>query len=57
MSGWIDWWCHLIGITDAGAIQIAAGIVAGGSALFIGYLAVMVVLMIVGAIGNAIGRA
>jgi len=31
----INYWCHLIGIKDHNAIEIAAGIVGGGTALLI----------------------
>lgn len=40
MQQLITWWCHLIGITDEAAIQMAVGIV-GGSSLV---LVVLVVL-------------
>lgn len=50
MTGWIEWWCHLIGITDPTAVQIATGIVAGGSALGLLYFGLMMVLMVIGGI-------
>jgi len=31
----VNWWCNLLGIHDIYAIQIATGIVGGGSALLI----------------------
>jgi hypothetical protein len=31
----INYWCHLIGIKDHNAIEMAAGIVGGGTALLI----------------------
>lgn len=46
MTGLIQWWCHLIGITDAGSIQIAIGIAGGGSALFVAFFLVYCVVMI-----------
>lgn len=38
MEAAILWWCHLLGIYDIYAIQIANGIVGGGSLLFLAYL-------------------
>lgn len=50
MGGWIEWWCHLIGIDSAGSIQIATGIVGGGTVLMAVYFVLMMVLAIFGAI-------
>jgi hypothetical protein len=50
MGGFVDWWCHLIGIPDPTAIQVATGIVGGGSALLIVliiYLVVMGILQVI----------
>ncbi len=35
----VEWWCALVGVIDPGAIHIAVGIVAGGTMLYIGFLA------------------
>lgn len=50
MAAWVDWWCHLIGISDPVAIQVAAGIVAGGAALAVLYFVLMMALMLIGGI-------
>jgi hypothetical protein len=34
----VTWWCNTIGITDAGAIQVAAGVFAGASLALLGLL-------------------
>jgi len=34
----VTWWCSTIGITDAGAIQVAAGVFAGASLALLGLL-------------------
>jgi hypothetical protein len=35
MESFVNWWCHLIGITDTMAIQVATGVMGGGLALLI----------------------
>jgi hypothetical protein len=42
VGNWIEWWCHLVGISDPGSVQIAVGIVGGGSALAIIYFLLFV---------------
>lgn len=44
MQQLVAWWCGLIGVTDPGAVAVAAGIVAGGTLLFLG-LAVLALLI------------
>ena len=34
----LTWWCNTIGITDAQAIQVAAGVFAGASLALLGLL-------------------
>jgi hypothetical protein len=43
--GLVVWWCNIIGVSDPGAIQIATGVFAGGSLLFLGF---MILTMMVG---------
>jgi len=31
-ESFVNWWCHLIGITDTMAIQVATGVMGGGLA-------------------------
>jgi hypothetical protein len=49
MQGLVAWWCNLIGVTDSTSIQIATGIVSAATALVICWLAIMVVIRVVGA--------
>jgi hypothetical protein len=35
MERFVTWWCDFIGITDPYAIQIATGVLGGGSALLV----------------------
>ena len=35
MENFVRWWCELVGIQDAYAMQVAAGILGGGSVLFL----------------------
>jgi hypothetical protein len=48
MQGLVKWWCDLIGVTDSTSIQIATGIVSAAAALVICWLAMMVVIRVVG---------
>jgi hypothetical protein len=43
----VTWWCTTIGITNLGAIQVAAGVVAGGSLILFGF---MIFSIVVGAL-------
>jgi hypothetical protein len=43
----VTWWCTTIGITDAGAIQVAAGVFAGAGLIL---LAFMILTIVVGAL-------
>jgi hypothetical protein len=43
----VTWWCTTIGITDEGAIQVAAGVFAGASLALLG---LMILTMVVGAL-------
>jgi hypothetical protein len=43
----VTWWCNTIGITDAGAIQVAAGVFAGASLILLGF---MILTVVVGAL-------
>lgn len=36
--GLVVWWCKVLGVSDPGAIQIATGVFAGGSLLFVGFM-------------------
>lgn len=49
----VKWWCELIGITDAVAVQTATGVVAGGTALAIVWLALSIALLILNILGSA----
>jgi len=44
MQNFVTWWCHLIGVTDAAAIQIATGIIASAPILFVAYFIAVVVI-------------
>jgi hypothetical protein len=35
MERFVSWWCNFIGIYDPVAVQIASGVLGGGSALLI----------------------
>ncbi|MEZ5901668.1 MAG: hypothetical protein R3D51_19485 [Hyphomicrobiaceae bacterium] len=48
MQGWVKWWCDLIGVTDPGSIQIATGIMAGGTGLLAAYIAWLLVVFALG---------
>jgi hypothetical protein len=36
--GLVVWWCKVLGVSDPGAVQIATGVFAGGSLIFVGLL-------------------
>jgi hypothetical protein len=36
--GLMVWWCKVLGVSDPGAVQIATGVFAGGSLIFVGLL-------------------
>jgi hypothetical protein len=44
MTSLIEWWCHLVGISDPGAIQIALGIAGAASAFFVAYLILIMIM-------------
>lgn len=54
MQDFVNWWCNLIGVTDPTSIQIAAGVISGGIALFIGYIALLVAYVVVSLVPAAI---
>jgi hypothetical protein len=43
----VAWWCTTIGITDEGAVQVAAVVFAGGSLIILG---VMILTIVIGAL-------
>jgi hypothetical protein len=53
MQAAISWWCNLIGVTDPTSVQIAAVVVSGGAALFVAYVALLIVMVIVNLIWAA----
>lgn len=42
----VTWWCTTIGITNLGAIQLAAGIFAGGTLILFGLMILIVVIAV-----------
>lgn len=56
MEGYVSWWCHLIGVQDIYAIQIATGIVAGGSALFLTFAIFALAMQILNSIISVSSR-
>lgn len=47
MQNWVIDWCNLIGVTDEKAIEIAVGITAGGSLLFLGSIALNFIVTLI----------
>jgi hypothetical protein len=47
MEAFVRWWCHLIGITNDAAVQIAVGVVGAGLLLGAIYIALDVIVGIV----------
>jgi hypothetical protein len=54
MQAAITWWCNIIGVTDPTSIQIASGVVSGGAALFVAYVALLTVMAIFSLIWAAV---
>jgi hypothetical protein len=44
MQSAVVWWCGLVGVTDPASIQVAVGVVAGGSLIVIVYAVTGIVL-------------
>lgn len=44
----VEWWCHLIGITDAQSVSVATGVVGGGFALYAMFIVYVLVVAMLG---------
>jgi hypothetical protein len=44
---YVNWWCNLLGVVDPASVQIASGIVAGGSLLLVAFYVIFVILYLV----------
>jgi hypothetical protein len=56
MESFVNWWCHLIGITDTMAIQVATGVVGGGLALLIALILWTIAMVLFEAIVSRISN-
>jgi hypothetical protein len=56
MESFVNWWCHLIGITDIMAIQVATGVVGGGLALLIALILWTIAMVLFEAIVSRISN-
>lgn len=53
---WVETWSRIIGITDPSSVQIAAGIVCGGTMLVGIYFVFVICMMIIGGFFAAISK-
>lgn len=56
MQAFVTWWCHLIGVTDVGAIQTATGIVAASLLIVVAIAALSAALWIVALMLNGLSE-
>ena len=56
MESLVNWWCHLIGITDTMAIQVATGVMGGGLALLIALILWTIAMVLFEAIVSRISN-
>ncbi|MBO0757952.1 MAG: hypothetical protein J2P54_19070 [Bradyrhizobiaceae bacterium] len=48
MRGLVTWWCGVFGITDPRVLEVAFGVVAGGSLLLVAYFIISLLLSLLG---------
>jgi hypothetical protein len=53
LPAFVEWWCHLVGVTDAAAVQTATGFVAGAALISSLYVIWYVFLVLVAAVDAA----
>ena len=56
MESFVNWWCHLIGITDTMAIQVATGVMGGGLALLVALILWTIAMVLFEAIVSRISN-